>query len=565
MNIVFNTFSFVEIFLVIAIAVDFILATLVLLNKQKDIGSRFFIVASYWVTFWVSSMLLFQLISNQSYLIIPAKFLYIAGILITHNFFLFSYEFLRKGITVKKSVLFITTILTFVSIGFIAFSNTIVQSIVVVGGEKVILFGDFYVLYVLLLFSYVGIGYVNLLNHFFKTKEPEKVIERRQLLYVIIGTGFSIFVSLIGNIILPYFGNFSIHWVGPVVNITFVVATTYAILKYRLFNAKVIATQLFIFSLWVIILSRTLLSQTTQDQLINAGLLVSTIILGIFLIRSVIKEVEAREQIEKLAKDLEAANVRLKELDQLKSEFVSIASHQLRSPLTAIKGYASLILEGSFGKVTPAIGEAVGKMLDSSSRLVLIIEDFLNLSRIEQGKMKYDFVPTDVEKLVKSVVDELSPTIKTAGLSIFFTTDSNPPYKSNLDVGKIKQVINNIIDNSIKYTPRGSILVNLQRTTDNERQEEENQQQTTNNQQLTNKNKILITVSDTGIGISKDTLPTLFGKFSRAKDASKTNTTGTGLGLYVAKQMVEAHGGRIWAESDGVGKGSRFMVELGGV
>ncbi len=344
--------------------------------------------------------------------------------------------------------------------------------------------------------------------------------------------------------------NFLLWYDVPILPVgTFLVAIfpflfSYAALKHHLFSFKTIATEILVFFIAVALLVQVALSTSALEFILRLLFFIAVTIFGYLLIRSVIKEVEAREQIEKLAKDLEAANVRLKELDQLKSEFVSIASHQLRSPLTAIKGYASLILEGSFGKAPPAIREAVGKILDSSSRLVLIIEDFLNLSRIEQGRMKYDFAPTDIEVMVKSVVGELLPTIKTAGLSISFTTDNQPPYKSNLDAGKIKQVIGNIIDNSIKYTPRGSIEVSLKKLAEN---------------------KLLITVSDTGIGISKETLPTLFEKFSRAKDASKTNTTGTGLGLYVAKQMVEAHGGRIWAESDGVGKGSRFKVELGGV
>lgn len=394
---------------------------------------------------------------------------------------------------------------------------------------------------------YLFIVYLSLIlfSIFILVKEyfsvPVDSDKRGQILYILVGAilGFGG-----GATNFPLWYNIPVLPVGTFLVAIFPFLFSYAALKHHLFSFKTIATEILVFFIFVALLVQAVLSTSLVEFILRFLFFIAVSIFGYLLIRSVIKEVEAREEIEKLAKDLEVANVRLKELDQLKSEFVSIASHQLRSPLTAIKGYASLILDGSFGKAPPAIGEAVGKMLDSSSRLVLIIEDFLNLSRIEQGRMKYDFVPTDIEAMVKNVVEELSPTIKTAGLSISFTTDNQSPYKSNLDVGKIKQVIGNIIDNSIKYTPRGSIQVSLKKSSDN---------------------KILITVSDTGIGISKDTLPTLFEKFSRAKDAGKTNTTGTGLGLYVAKQMVEAHGGRIWAESDGVGKGSRFKVELSGV
>jgi signal transduction histidine kinase len=187
------------------------------------------------------------------------------------------------------------------------------------------------------------------------------------------------------------------------------------------------------------------------------------------------------------------------------------------------------------------VKESVQVIDTSSKSLVKIVNEFLDISRIEQGRMKYEFVDFDAKKLAEEVVAELRPNVEKKKLSFEFSADAGE-YTTSSDVGKIKQVIGNIIDNSIKYTPEGGIKVHVGRKAD----------------------KILISVTDTGIGISKEDIPKLFSKFTRAKDANKTNVTGTGLGLYVAKQMLQALNGKIWVESPGKGKGSSFYIELQG-
>ncbi len=244
--------------------------------------------------------------------------------------------------------------------------------------------------------------------------------------------------------------------------------------------------------------------------------------------------------VDKRTKELTVANTKLKELDKLKSEFLSFASHQLRSPLTAIKGYASLILEGTYGKTTEKIHEPVDRIFQSSNALTAMVEDFLNISKIEQGGMKYDFQMTDFKKLIETVVVEQEPNIKSKKLAISFSAQENVNYNIKLDSGKIKQVIMNLVDNSIKYTPKGTITLLLKQID----------------------RKIQLEIKDTGIGFNKETLPKLFAKFSREKNANKVNIQGSGLGLYLAKEIMEAHHGHIWAQSPGEGRGSSFFVEF---
>jgi signal transduction histidine kinase len=286
------------------------------------------------------------------------------------------------------------------------------------------------------------------------------------------------------------------------------------------------------------------------DSLLNWGvkfiLFILILLFSIFLVRGVYKEIEDKEKIEKLARDLERvnqdlanANERLKELDKLKSEFLSLATHQIRAPLTSIKGYASLVLEGDYGKVPEPIKNVVQTIFNSCQNLVVIVSEFLDISRIEQGRMKYDLVEFDINKEIKEIITELKPTIEKSGLSVGFKS-ANTSNNVYADMGKIKQVIGNILDNSIKYTPHGSITVSVYDVA----------------------NKIKVAVSDTGIGIAAEDITRLFSKFTRAKDAFRTNVIGTGLGLYVAKQMIEAQNGKIWVESHGLGKGSTFFIEL---
>lgn len=314
---------------------------------------------------------------------------------------------------------------------------------------------------------------------------------------------------------------------------------TYAMIKHHLLNIKVILTEFFISLLWLLLLFRIFFFDTLQDQLIGFFVFFASLILGISVIKSVVKEVKTREEIERLAVDLEKANEKLKELDKLKSEFVSIASHQLRSPLTALKGYTSLLMEGSYGKLPAAAKEAVENIFESADLMVGSVEDFLNVSRIEQGRMKYEMSEFDIVELTSSVFEEQKNVADEKGVKLSFNGNGK---KINIkaDIGKIKQVFTNLIDNSIKYTPKGSITISI----------------------MEGGNVIRFSVKDTGIGMSKEDIGKLFKRFERAKGANLVNVSGTGLGLYVAKEMVEAHKGKIWAESEGKGLGSTFIVEL---
>lgn len=364
--------------------------------------------------------------------------------------------------------------------------------------------------------------------------------EKTKIFFVALGIGLFLLSFSLSNIAEVLTENWYIGQIGYIGIPIFFALLSYLIVKFKAFNIKVIGSQVLVAATWFLILSILFIRVIENARIVVAATLALFSVLGIYLIRSVKREVEQREKIEKLAQSLEAANEKLKELDQLKSEFLSLATHQIRSPLTAIKGYSSMLLDGDFGLLPQKAKDSVETIMKSCQNLIDIVGDFLNISRIEQGRMVYEKSIFDLRDLVQEVIKEIKPNIEKAGLNLIVEIPIVLDAKVNVDRGKIKQVIGNVIDNAIKYTPKGEIKISM----------------------FKDGSKVKISVQDSGVGIDPKEIDKLFNKFSRAKDASKVNVTGTGLGLYIAKKMVEAHSGDIKVSSEGVGHGTTFTIEL---
>lgn len=516
------------------------LAFFIFLVNFKSKVNLYFIFFAFLIGGWlVGSYFLINSCDNDNDVIFWDRLVYAFVVFIPAVTYHFSVIFVEKEF--QKKIFTITLyLLSFVFL-FLSKSDYFLDGIFHYKYGCHLQAGFFHNFFVVFFGTAITLSLFNLFKYYKKTKDEVKKVQ-----------AFFIFSALF---ILATFGSLAFL---PAYNITiypivyfsgFITAgiIAYAILKHRLFNIKTIAAQLFTFALWIAILVKIFLVDNNKEKIIDAGFLFYVTIFGIFLIRSVIKEVRAREEIEELATKLEFANLRLKQLDEAKSDFLSIASHQLRTPLTAIKGYASMVLEGSYGKISEATKSAVDKIFQSSQRLVLIIGDFLDISHIEQGTMQYDFAPLDVKELAQGLADEFKATIESSvnkpkSLKISFETDEKENFIVSADRNKIRQVVSNLIDNSIKYTPNGFVKVSLSK--------------------ITESGNVLLKIEDSGIGISAETMPNLFKKFGRAKSLSSAFANGSGLGLYVAKEIIKAHKGKIWAESDGEGKGSRFFVEL---
>ena len=332
--------------------------------------------------------------------------------------------------------------------------------------------------------------------------------------------------------------------------IFFIGIITYTITRYGLFNIKFIGTQALVVALIALVGSTLFVNDMFTIRIIIRITLALVVLLGWLLVRSVKFEVQRKEELENLSTQLAAANDKLHALDKAKSEFISIASHQLRTPLTSIKGFGSLLLEGTYGAVPEAQRNALEKIYVSNERLIQLVEDLLNISRIEAGRMEFDFQEAQIEDLVKEAVDTLELSAKDKGLYLDYQKPNEPLPKIKIDITKIKEVISNMVDNAIKYTQRGGVTVRAGQA--NYWDAEEKKQ----------KNTIRVVVSDTGIGMDREEVDMIFQKFQRGREVSHYHTEGTGLGMYIGKKVVEVHKGKIWAESKGKGKGSRFILEL---
>ncbi|KKQ23544.1 MAG: Multi-sensor signal transduction histidine kinase [Parcubacteria group bacterium GW2011_GWA2_37_10] len=500
--------------------------------------------------------------------------------------------------------------------------------------------GILYHFYLFVLYICLIIYSSNLLIKSYKIAWGE---DKKRLAYVIAGAllafsgGLSNFFLWYNIPIAPY-GNFLVAF--------YPLLFGYATIKYRLFNIKTIATELFAIAIWIFLFIKILLSTGSNDLLVNIFLFIVVVFFGILLIRSVFKEVRQKEQMEKMAEDVKKAyeaekrakeridEARVKDeallssigienekgeaikneasplyqalssgrkivtgatggsdsaesvsstvspaaayyfargdktkfpaavtvapvvlngkiigavavfrdvtierqIDRSKSEFVSLASHQLRTPLTAIKWYSDVLFKE---KLSAKQKKCLNGIYDGNERMIKLIDVMLNVSRLEAGKIKINPSPTNVKKILEDIINEQKFTVKTKKQKFIFECPDDLP-EISIDQNLVRLIFQNLISNAIKYTPdEGEILCKVEKKN----------------------NLFSFEVKDTGIGIPQNQQKRVFEKLFRADNAFSHTAEGNGLGLYAAKMTAESLGGKIWFESK-AGKGTTFFVDL---
>jgi signal transduction histidine kinase len=238
--------------------------------------------------------------------------------------------------------------------------------------------------------------------------------------------------------------------------------------------------------------------------------------------------------------ELSVANEKLQKLDQLKSEIISVAAHQLRTPLSAIKWTLKMLLDEDAGKITEEQRNLLLKGFESNERMIILVNDMLSVDLLESGKIKYNFVPVQYESLVESLIQEILPLAAKKHIRIELRRPEELLPKIKLDPDKIHDVLQNLLDNAVKYSPPDStIKITIEATA----------------------NDITTRVSDSGIGIPKDQQDKIFARFFRAANAVKNETEGSGLGLFIARSIVRRHGGEIlFSSEEGVGTTFTFTL-----
>ena len=250
--------------------------------------------------------------------------------------------------------------------------------------------------------------------------------------------------------------------------------------------------------------------------------------------------IKTNDELEELGSAFNEMMKGLKRLQELKDEFVFIAAHELKTPVAAMKGYLSLIIEGVTGPIAEKTREFINKVLKSNERLIQLVADLLEVARSEAGQLTIKVAPTEVGGPVREVLSELKSLADEKSIDLVYEPSASLP-KAMADAERLKEVLVNLVGNAIRYTlGSGNVTVSHE----------------------VKDNYLITHVKDTGAGISKENQKRLFEKFYRVPDERLRETTGTGLGLFIVKEIVEKMNGKIWAESEGEGKGSTFSFSL---
>lgn len=244
----------------------------------------------------------------------------------------------------------------------------------------------------------------------------------------------------------------------------------------------------------------------------------------------------------KVNRQLSEANQKLKDLDKVKDEFVSITSHELRTPMTAIRSYAWMALHRSDTPLSKTMEKYLVRVLISTERMINLVNDMLNISRIESGRVEISLEPVDMISLCRDIVDEVYYSKSTAkDIQITLLEESLP--KVSADPEKLRQVLINVVGNAVKFSPHGGkVTIGF----------------------FADGKTVETYVKDQGPGISKVDLGRLFQKFGRLDNTYTDAATvpGSGLGLFISKSLIELMRGKIWASSEGLGKGTTFTISL---
>jgi len=519
-------------------------------NRRNRVNQLYFLLVvaiivwsiGYWQ--WLSS-------DNSDSALFWVRIFSIGSTLIPVFFFHWIVSFLEKNKKEKRAVILVYLIGSLFLL--FSFSDLLVKGV----REKMffLFWPDPGVLY----HFYIVFTYVLLVGYSFcllyKSYKVSTGSRKAQIIYVLVGSAIGFGGGLTNfflwyNIPIPPYGNFLVA--------LYPFFLGYAMLKHHLFDVRVIATEVLIFAIWIFLGIETALSfsEGYKEFLINSGLLIAVIVVGVLLIRSVLKEVKQKEKLQVLTKKIKRAykiekkalevekkaHKELKRLDEAKNQFLMATQHHLRTPLTSMQGYLDLMFGGTYGKVPVKLKKTLEKLHVSTNRLIKIVNELLDLSQFQLGKRVISPKPNiRIEPLLKEIVEELKFEADNKHLYLTFEKPKKAPPTANIDPGKIKVALYNIVDNGIKYTYKGGVTIKA-RSSDH---------------------KLLIEISDTGIGFIAEELKGLFSRtFERGEEAKKVFSTGKGIGLYIAHKIIDAHKGKVWVESKGKGKGSTFFVEL---
>jgi signal transduction histidine kinase len=385
--------------------------------------------------------------------------------------------------------------------------------------------GQYYLIFPVFFAVVTAISLTLLIQDYIESQDPLfKAQIRNTLLAGLIGFsgGITNFFPQVINI-YP-FGNYFV--------LLYVFFMSYGVLKYKLLSKRIISAQLFAGAIVLIFLFNLLQPDSLGNWLVKFLLFILILFFAIFLVRGVYREVKQREEIEKLAKDLKIAN-------EGQASLMHFMNHQVKGRFGNAKNIFAELLTDDYGVMPPDAKPLLEKGLDETNLGINYVQNILKGASAENGTLPIEMKPIDFRKVVEVAATKQRPYAEAKGLS-FELKMQDSDYSMSGDELQLGEAVRNLIDNSINYTQQGSIAVILGAVG----------------------KTIRFMVKDTGFGLTDEDKTKLFKSGGRGAESLKVNTNSTGYGLVFVKGVVEAHKGKVWAESAGRGKGSTFIVEL---
>lgn len=523
--------------------VSVFLGILVYLKGKRQFQSRSFILYFFAVAFWSFGYYFWQISTTEGTALFWSRLLTVGAIFIPVFYFNFIVDFLNLS-KIYKRVLYEVYALSFI---FLLLNFT---SYFVKGVESAMFFpfwpkpGIFYSVFLFSFFSLVFYGWYLLIDFL---KKIEEKIKKQQVKYFLLGTGIG-FAGGSTNYFLWY--DIPIAPYGNILVIFGVLLVAFAILKYHLFEIRVIATELLVGAMGITLFVLPFLMPAGNLRVLTIVIFFLFSIFAFYLVKVTheeerrreeaeiiaIKEKSLRYKTEKLAKEIQ-------KLNETKTQFMLATQHHLRTPLTAIQGYLSMLSEGIYGDINRVAKLKIKSAFESTQKLIRLVNEFLDVAQFEVGKDIIAKTEIQISDAINDIVEELKQEAAEKNLYLKFKKGEIILPKIMADPEKIKEAFYNVIHNAIKYTQEGGVIVSLHEGGD--------------------KRSITVAVRDTGIGMEKEETENLFNKtFERGAEAKRVYTTGRGIGLYLASQIIKAHNGKIRVESKGKYKGSAFFIEL---
>ncbi len=507
--------------------------------SKNNKTARYLAYATLGTLLWTFSILATVVDFSHERVIYWSRFSFFFPILIAFSLSQFNSSFISPQVKEKIYGPITKTMIYFLMamgaiFSFISFTPLIIADVINLHST----FGPLQPVYsYLILFAFLLIN-IDLTRGYFLSEQKT----RTQFGYVLLGVAISSIIGIITNLFVPMITHLEIRYLGPLGVVFFLTFTAYAIIKKKLFDIKTFVTGLFSTLLILSLVANVLYSRTILEAFLKSVILILAGYSSYRLIAYVGQETEQNLQINKLNKQLEKDKEELVELDRMKDEFLQMATHELNTPITVIKGRLSMAIDESMCHLDDEQKKFLAPVLTDTLRLASLSKDILNVARINQHRLKINAEEGDLDALLSSIVSGFEIRAKEKGNSIGYIRLERELPKLILDQSKIGEVISNLISNANKFTENGKIAVTSKIKDD----------------------VVIVSVADTGINIDKEDQKRLFEKFYQAGRFDPDNPQeqqGSGLGLYISKNIIELHGGKIWLESK-KGEGATFYFSL---